>query len=103
VGLLYENKEEIEKIGKIIDFVKEYAMDRIMYQGEYIGHYYTDGEFNYMVSNRDWCEWSPDILYIEEVDSKDAYNTFEAYKKWDDVILVNNKIDINERYVELFA
>ena len=104
MGLLYDNKEEIEKIGKIIDFVKKNNIDKDedrLSRGQMF--YYETEKYNYFVAEEEWSNCTPTLLYIEYLNKNDSYNIFVAHKKDNEVILISNRIDINERYAELFA
>ena len=105
MGLLYENKEEIKKIGKIIDFVKENNIDtnenRLTRSDDF---FYETEKYNYAVSIRKYYnEFTPDILLIDRKDEKVGIEVFVAYYKDGEVLLLQNETDINERYAELFA
>ena len=108
MGILYENKEENEKIGKIIDFVKENNIDkdedRISRSQDF---YYETERYSYWVTKRKFHnEFTPDILVIEKKGEKSerwGTEVFTAYYKDGEVVLIHNETDINERYAELFA
>lgn len=105
MGLLYDNKEEIEKIGKIIDFVKKNNIDTNEYRlSRSDDFFYETEKYNYAVSIRKYHnEFTPDILLIDRKDEKVGIEVFVAYYKDGEVLLLQNETDINERYAELFA
>lgn len=108
MGMLYENKEEIEKIGKIIDFVKENNIDKDEDRLSRSQDFYHETErYNYWVTKRKFHnEFTPDILVIDKKSEKVekwGIDVFTAYYKDGEVILILNETDINKRYAELFA